>query len=104
MTQRLTLSDGAGNVLAQVEGEEPELVHDLPAGDYVLEATELDEGGETALSPEDEAELHRQLAPDGTAWATYLGSALGAFLSDPLHQPAPWEQWQAWDAAGRPER
>lgn len=43
-------------------------------------------------------------APDGTTWATYLGTALGGFLADPLHQPAPWEQWRAWDAAGRPER
>lgn len=44
------------------------------------------------------------LAPDGTPWATYLGTALGDFLADPLHQPAPWEQWRAWDTAGRPER
>lgn len=43
-------------------------------------------------------------APDGATWATYLGTALGDFLADPLHQPAPWDQWRAWDAAGRPER
>lgn len=100
MTQRLTLSDGAGNVLAQVEGDNPELVHDLPAGDYVLEAAELDEAPPEA---EAEAEANHQ-APDGTTWATYLGTAVGAFLADPLHQPAPWDQWRAWDDAGRPER
>lgn len=101
MTQRLTLTDAAGNVLAQAEGDEPQLVHDLPAGDYVLQAEELD----TELDTEPEGA--DQLAPDGTSWATYLGAAIARWLgadSTASGDPPLRRAFRNWDTAGRPER
>lgn len=102
MTQRLTLTDADGTVLAQVEGDDPELVHDLPAGDYVLEATELDDGG-----AEPEPVPLGALAPDGTSWATYLGAAIARWLgadSSAQGDPPLRRAFRDWDTAGRPER
>lgn len=100
MTQRLTLTDDTGTVLAQVEGEDPELVHDLPTGDYTLEAEELDEGG-----AEPEPTHSDYLAPDGTTWATYLATAIAEWIDSPNRTShSPRQALRNWDAAGRPER
>lgn len=93
MTQRLTLTDADGVVLAQAEGEDPELVHDLPAGDYILEAEQLDGADD---------DLTGRRAPDGTTWATYLGTAIDEWLNGPAVSPR--YAYRDWDAAGRPER
>lgn len=102
MTQRLTLTDADGVVLAQAEGEDPELVHDLPAGDYTLQAEQLDGAGQVELRP-DLPESGR--APDGTTWATYLGTAIAEWIDTPPQQArSPRYAFREWDAAGRPER
>lgn len=96
MTQRLTLTDADGVVLAQAEGEDPELVHDLPAGDYILQAEQLDGADD---------DLTGRRAPDGTTWATYLGTAIAEWIDTPPRLGrSPRYAYRDWDAAGRPER
>lgn len=66
--------------------------------------------------PTTEDEPAHPLAPDGTTWATYLGTAIEQWLGAPRRRipegqsstrwpgDGPRYAFRAWDAAGRPER